>query len=224
MDETLFANVDTYLEQTLLPTDPVLAAVLKANIEAGLPAIDVSATQGALLRLFVRMAGARRILEIGTLGGYSSIWMARGLPEDGRLITLEFDPHHAEVARANLERAGLGGKVEVRVGRALDTLPVLAGEGGDPFDFIFIDADKTSNEAYLDWAVKLSRPGTVIICDNVIRDGAVLDGASTNPSVVGSRAALRFMGGAGLFASAVQTVGAKGYDGFAIAIVDGEPS
>jgi len=179
----------------------------------------VSAAQGKLLSLLVRIRGASKVLEIGTLGGYSTIWMARGLPADGRIVTLELDPHHAKVARANFERAGVADRVDLRVGQALQSLAALGGENAGPFDLIFIDADKPNNPNYLDWAMRLSRPGTVIVCDNVIRDGAVVHEKSGDANVEGARAAFSFIGGdKRLDGTAIQTVGAKGYDGFAIAI------
>lgn len=221
MSEKTWAAVDDYIAASLIPDDPVLDAVLEANRAAGLPAIDVSAPQGKLLHLLARIAGARRVLEVGTLGGYSTIWMARALPEDGRVVTLEFNPHHADVARANIDRAGLSGVVEVRTGAALDTLPKLAAEGGGPFDLVFIDADKPNNPGYLDWALKLSRPGTVIVCDNVIRNGAVIEAGSEDANVRGARAAFEIMGSdPRLTATAMQTVGSKGYDGFIVAVVN----
>jgi predicted O-methyltransferase YrrM len=211
-------DVDAYIEGRLVPADPALQAALAANAAAGLPAIDVAPTQGKLLNILARMVGARRILEIGTLGGYSTIWLARALPADGRLVTLEAVPRHAAVARENIARAGLGDRVEVRVGAALDSLPGLEG----PFDFIFIDADKPSNPDYLDWALRLSRPGTVIVCDNVIRGGRVADMGNRDPALVGTRALFDRLGDdARLTATAIQTVGAKGWDGFAIALVGG---
>ena len=218
MAVTRWAAVDAFIGERLLPPDPILDAALAANAAAGLPAIDVSPAHARLLQILARIAGARRILEIGTLGGYSTIHLARALPEGGRLVTLEAVPKHAEVARANLGRAGLTDRVEVIVGPALATLPSLDG----PFDFIFIDADKESNPAYLAQALRLSRPGTVIVCDNVIRDGRVADPTADNPAVAGTR---RFFEAAGaeprLTATAVQTVGVKGWDGFAIAVVSG---
>ena len=220
MNESTWTAVDAYIVQQLIPADPALDAALSANAAAGLPAIDVSAAQGKLLHLLARISSARRILEIGTLGGYSTIWLARALPADGSLVTLEFLPHHAETARRNLERAGLADRVEIRVGAAARTLPQLAAEGAGPFDLVFIDADKPSNPIYLDWAVRLSRPGTVIVLDNVVRDGGVADASSTDANVLGSRAGLEFIGNhPRLAATALQTVGAKGYDGFAIALV-----
>jgi predicted O-methyltransferase YrrM len=212
--------VDDYIAEELIPADPALEAALSANHDNGLPAIDVSPAQGKLLNLLVRMNGAKRILEIGTLGGYSTIWMARALPLDGKLVTLELDPHHAKVARDNIKRAGLSALVDLRVGPALDSLAKLSGEGAAPFDFIFIDADKPNNPNYLSWAMKLSGPGTVIVCDNVIRDGDVIKADSRDANVQGARAAFSFVGKEKrLDGTAIQTVGAKGYDGFAIAVV-----
>jgi predicted O-methyltransferase YrrM len=212
--------VDHYIAEQLIPGDSGLAAALRSNSDNGLPAIDVSPAQGKLLNLLVRMNGAKRILEIGTLGGYSTIWMARALPLDGKLVTLELDPHHAKVARDNIKRAGLSALVDLRVGPALDSLAKLSGDGVAPFDFIFIDADKPNNPNYLTWAMKLSRPGTVIVCDNVIRDGDVIKEDSRDANVQGARAAFSFIGKERrLDGTAIQTVGAKGYDGFAIAVV-----
>ncbi|MFG1349443.1 O-methyltransferase [Xanthobacter autotrophicus] len=221
MSATLWTELDAYFVERLLPADPVLDEVLSASSEAGLPAISVSAAQGQMLHLFARMIGAKRILEIGTLGGYSAIFLARALPADGRLVTLEFEPRHAEVARANLARAGLSDKVDLRVGRAIDTLPQLEAEGQGPFDLVFIDADKPSNPDYLHWALRLSRPGTVIVCDNVVRGGHVLDAQSTDANVIGVRRLFDLVGAdPRLSATAVQTVGAKGYDGFALLLVE----
>ena len=220
MSRKTWNAVDSYIVESLFPADPVLDAALAANSKGGLPAIDVSPAQGKLLNLLVRMSGAKRILEIGTLGGYSTIWLARALPSDGKVVTLELEPHHAKVARANLERAGLSELVDLRVGPALESLATLAAEGAGPFDMVFIDADKPNNPNYLSWAMKFSRPGTVIICDNVIRDGAVLNEDGSDAGVEGARAAFSFIGGNDrLDGTAIQTVGAKGYDGFAIAIV-----
>ncbi|MBZ8133721.1 O-methyltransferase [Afifella sp. IM 167] len=214
-------EVDAYLEERLLSPDPVLEEALAANEAAGLPAIDVSPLQGKLLYLLARMMGARRILEIGTLGGYSSIWLARALPEDGRLVTLEAVPAHAEVARANLERAGLSSRVDIRLGAALASLPALEEEAAGPFDFVFIDADKPNNPAYLEWALKLTRPGGVILGDNVVRDGRVAGPDLGDEGVVGTQRFLDMLGGdPRLSATALQTVGAKGWDGFALAIVE----
>jgi predicted O-methyltransferase YrrM len=219
MSRKVWSAVDDYIAQNLIPADPMLDGVLEANRRNGLPSIDVSAAQGKLLNLLVRMTAARKVLEIGTLGGYSTIWMARGLAEGGKVVTIELDPHHAQVARGNIARANLSGRVELRVGQALETLAALERENAGPFDLIFIDADKPNNANYLTFAMKLARTGTVIVCDNVVRDGAVLDrGGDAN--VQGSRAAFAFIGGnPGLDGTAIQTVGAKGYDGFAIAIV-----
>jgi predicted O-methyltransferase YrrM len=214
--------VDGYLSDTLGLADPALEAALKASDAAGLPQIAVSAAHGRLLHLLARINGARRILEIGTLGGYSAICLARALPEDGRLVSLEFDPRHAEVARGNIAAAGLADKVEVRVGPALESLPLLQSEGAGPFDLAFIDADKVNNPSYVRWALELGRPGSVIVVDNVIRDGRVADGTSEDPSVRGTREALEFIAAEPrLTGTAVQTVGTKGYDGFALAVVTG---
>ena len=213
-------RVDAYFEDVLGLADEPLSAALAATAAAGMPAIAVSPAQGKLLHLLARTLGARRILEVGTLGGYSAIWLARALPEGGRLVTLEIDSRHAEVARANLERAGLGAKVEVRVGPALETLPRLAREGAGPFDLSFIDADKASNADYLGWALELSRDGSLIVIDNVVRGGAVADGGSADANVLGVRRALeRLASDPRLDATALQTVGVKGYDGLAIARV-----
>ncbi len=220
MHSDTWALVDDYLSSRLMPADGPLDAALEASAAAGLPAISVSPTQGRLLQMLARLANARRVLEIGTLGGYSTIWLARALGEDGRLISLEFEPAHAAVARASIARAGLDRVVDIRVGRALELLPAIAAEAGGPFDFVFVDADKINTLAYVEWALRLSRPGTVIVVDNVIRDGAVADAASTDPSV---RAMQRFFEWLAqeprLTATAVQTVGAKGYDGMAILVV-----
>jgi predicted O-methyltransferase YrrM len=215
-----WTDVDSYLSDTLGLADPALEATLKASDAAGLPQIAVSAPQGRLLQLLARIHGARRILEIGTLGGYSTICLARALPEDGRLITLEFDPRHAEVARTNIAAAGLADKVEVRVGPALESLPLLQREDLGPFDLAFIDADKVNNPSYVRWALELSRPGSVIVVDNVIRDGEVADGATDDQAVRGTREALEFIAAEPrLTGTAIQTVGSKGYDGFALAVV-----
>src|SRR5690606_29310822 len=187
------------------------AAILAANAEAGLPAIDVSPAQGKFLHLLVRIAGARRVLEIGTLGGYSTAWMASALPTGGSLLSLEYEARHAAVARENLERARLAERVEIRVGAALDLPP----EVGGPFDLVFIDADKPSNPHYLDWAVKLSHPGTVVVLDNVVRHGHVVDAGSADRSVIGSRAAFDLLhADSRIDSTALQTVGLKGWDGF----------
>src|SRR6476646_4435880 len=215
-----WTEVDDYIASLLIPPDAALDGALKASDEAGLPSINVSANQGKLLMLFARMLNARNILEIGTLGGYSTIWMARGLAEGGRLITLEYEAKHAEVAMANLVRAGLSDRVEIRVGRALETLPKLVEEGRGPFDLIFIDADKQGYTEYLEWSMKLSRRGTVIVADNVVRNGAVADPASSDEMVQGIRRFNRALAAEKrLSATEIQTVGSKGYDGLAIATV-----
>lgn len=215
--QDVWSAVDEYLTGALLPADPILDEVLAASAAAGLPAIAVSAAQGQMLHLFALMVGARRILEIGTLGGYSTIFLARALPTDGRLVTLEAVPHHAEVAKANFARAGLSDRIDLRVAPALETLPRLEAEGQGPFDLVFIDADKPSNTDYLRWALRLTRPGSIIICDNVVRDGRVLEAGSADASVQGVRRLFEAVAAeTGLTATAVQTVGAKGYDGFAL--------
>jgi predicted O-methyltransferase YrrM len=216
----LWAAVDQYFGGLLAPSDDHLEAALKANREAGLPTIDVSPLQGKFLHVLVQMTQARRVLEIGLLGGYSTIWMARALPRGGRIVSLEFSPKHAEVARANLRRAGLLGRVDVRVGPALESLPVLAAEHGDKFDLVFIDADKGNNPQYLEWALKLSRRGSVIVVDNIARHGTVIDAKSTEPDITGTRRCLEMMAThPRLSAFAMQTVGVKGLDGFAMAVV-----
>lgn len=223
MTDERWSAVDRYITDLLLPGDPALDAALAASDAAGLPQISVTPNQGKLLHLLARMQGARTILEIGTLGGYSTIWLARALPPSGRLVTLEADPKHAEVARANIARAGLAEIVEVRVGKALDLLPRLAAEGFPPFDLAFVDADKPSNPEYFAWTLRLSRPGSVIIFDNVVRSGAVADAASEDPSVVGVRRLYEALAAEPrVTATAVQTVGSKGYDGLAIAYVTEE--
>ena len=220
MTKKLWTAVDGYLNEKLVPADAVLEAALEANAAEGLPSIDVTPTQGRFLHLVARMVGAKRILEIGTLGGYSTIWLGRALPEGGRLITCEFAPHHAAVARANIARAGLSQLVELRVGAAAVSLEKMVAEGEAAFDLIFIDADKPNNPVYLEWALKLSRPGTVILCDNVVREGKLADKGSTDPAVVGTRAMFDLLAAdSRLVATALQTVGAKGYDGFAMALV-----
>jgi predicted O-methyltransferase YrrM len=219
--DALWTAIDDYLADCLVAGDAALDAALKASQAAGLPAINVAPNQGKLLMLLAQATGARRILEIGTLGGYSTIWLARGLPPDGRLITLEANPDYAEIARANIARAGLDGKVEIRVGRAQDLLPGLTADG--PFDLVFIDADKPGTPGYFQWAVKLSRRGSLIIVDNVVREGAVLE-ADGDANVQGMR---RFFELAAadkrVSGTAVQTVGAKGHDGLAILLVTASP-
>lgn len=214
-------QVDAFIEDKLLAHDPALEATLRVNAEAGLPAIDVSPAQGKQLQLLVRMTGARRILEVGTLGGYSTIWLARGLPEGGRVVTLELEPHHAEVATANIAAAGLAERVDIRIGPATATLDAMITAGEAPFDLALVDADKPSNPAYLRAALALSRPGTVLVFDNVVRDGAVLDADSADLSVQGTRALYDAIAAEPrVDATAIQTLGAKGWDGFLIGIVD----
>lgn len=220
MTQEQWIAVDRYITDLLVPLDPVLDAALQASAVAGLPPHNVSPNQGKLLLLLAQVQRARTILEIGTLGGYSAIWLTRALPVDGRLITLEANPKHAEVACNNIANAGLSNVVEVRIGRALDTLPQLTAEGLDPFDLIFIDADKPSNPDYFAWALKLSHCGSLIIVDNVVRNGAVIDAASSDPSVQGVRRFNELLAESPhVSATAIQTVGSKGYDGFAIALV-----
>jgi predicted O-methyltransferase YrrM len=215
--------VDRYINDTLVGSDEVLETALAANGGAGLPSIDVTPNQGKLLYLLALIKGARRILEIGTLGGYSTIWMARALPSGGQLVTLEVEPKHAEVARANLEHAGLDGMVELRLGPAADSLAKLSEEQVQPFDMIFIDADKQSMPTYLKWALKLSKSGTLIVADNVVREGTVVDESSADPATRGVREMFAMMAAEPrLTATAIQTVGSKGYDGFAIALVVGD--
>jgi predicted O-methyltransferase YrrM len=214
--------VDGYFADALGAHDAVLEAALQASETAGLPAINVSPCQGRLLQILAQMQGARNILEIGTLGGYSAIWLARALPAGGTLVTLEASAAHAEVARANIDRAGLAGVVDVRVGAALDTLPRLAAERRAPFDMTFIDADKANNPGYFAWAVKLSRPGAIVVVDNVVRDGKVLDAASRSADVRGVRQLVDdIAAAANVTSTAIQTVGAKGYDGFLLARLGG---
>ena len=212
--------VDRFLVEHCVKSDAVLEAALADSAAAGLPPIQVTPNLGKLLHLLARMIGARRILEIGTLGGYSTIWLARALPPEGRLITLEIDPVHARIARANIDRAGLGWQVELRLGPALETLPALATEGAGPFDLIFIDADKERTADYFDWGVRLSRVGSVIVVDNVVRKGGVIDPRATEPSLQGIRRFFQqVQEDRRVSVTAVQTVGAKGYDGFALALV-----
>jgi predicted O-methyltransferase YrrM len=222
MSQQLWTAVDDYFSDQLVPSDTVLDDTLRASDEAGLPAINVAANQGKLLMLLAQIRGARSILEIGTLGGYSTIWLGRALPADGRLVTLESRPSHAEVARANLERAGLSGIVDVRLGNALQTLAKLVDEGAGPFDFVFLDADKANLPGYLEWSLKLSRPGTVIVADNVVRGGHVTDPDSSSADVRGVRRYLEMAStDPRLDSTAIQTVGSKGYDGFSISVVTG---
>lgn len=224
MTQALWTAVDHYLDGMLMPPDAALDAAIEASIEAGLPPIAVTPSQGKLLYLLARIQGARRILEIGTLGGYSTIWLARALPEGGRLVTIEAEPKHAEVASANIARAGLSNVVDLRVGLALDVLPQIAGAGGEAFDLTFIDADKKNIPAYFEFALNLSKPGSVIIVDNVVRDGKVIDEKSGDPDILGIRRFNEMLAGEPrVSATAIQTVGAKGHDGFAIALVVGAP-
>lgn len=217
IDEGLWNGVDRYITETLRLSDPALSGALEASTAAGLPEIQVAPNQGKLLHMLARMQGARAILEIGTLGGYSTIWLARALPQDGRLITLEMDPKHAEVARGNIARAGLSGVVEIRIGPAIQTLPTLRG----PFDLIFIDADKATIPEYFTWSLKLSRPGTLIVVDNVVRGGAVIEEKSEDLSVQGVRKLFAMLAAEPrVTATALQTLGIKGYDGLALALVN----
>jgi predicted O-methyltransferase YrrM len=217
MSERGWSDVDAYIESRLLSrTDSMFRQVLSANAAAGLPAIDVSPAQGKFLHLLIKISGARRVLELGTLGGYSTIWMAAALPAGGKIVTVEYVQAHADVAQANVERSGLADRVDVHVGAALDVLPTLTG----PFDLVFIDADKPNNAAYLDWALRLSKPGTIVILDNVVRDGRVLEGTSSDPSTKGTRAAFDLLNSEPrIDSTALQTVGLKGWDGFAFGLV-----
>jgi predicted O-methyltransferase YrrM len=220
MDQDLWTGIDRYVEEHLVPHDPALTAALASSAAAGLPPIAVSAAHGKMLHLLARLAHATQILEIGTLGGYSTIWLARGLEPGGRLVTLEVDPRHADVARGNLVRANLGSIVDVRVGAALEVLPKLEREAAAPFDLVFIDADKANNPNYIEWGIRLGRPGTLIIVDNVVRKGAILDATSGSADVRGTRRAYELVGRhPRLSATAIQTVGTKGHDGFLMALV-----
>ncbi|MEV3990978.1 O-methyltransferase [Streptomyces sp. NPDC049837] len=220
MSQERWTAVDDYLTDMLAPADEALAAALADSGAAGLPAIAVTPPQGKFLHLLARVQGARTILEIGTLGGYSTIWLARALPEDGRLISLEYNPEYAGVARANLARAGLDKVAEVRTGAALDTLPRLAEEGVGPFDLVFIDADKPNNPRYVEWALRLTRPGSLIVVDNAVRGGAITDESTTDPSVIATREMFDLVArDPRLDATALQTVGGKGYDGMLLARV-----
>jgi predicted O-methyltransferase YrrM len=217
-----WAAVDQLLTERLVRPDAALEAALTANQTAQLPAIDVSAPQGKFLRILAASIRAERILEIGTLGGYSTIWLAQALPPTGRLISLEFEPKHAEVARANIARAELAGVVDIRVGKALDLLPQIEAEATAPFDFVFIDADKVNTANYFDWALRLTHPGSIILVDNVVRKGAILDPNSDDANVQAMRSFIEKLGDTpGITATALQTVGAKGYDGFVFALVTG---
>jgi len=220
MSQELWTSVDNYLGEVLVRQDRHLDNAVAASDAAGLPSIQVSPPQGKLLEILIEMMAAKNILEVGTLGGYSTIWMARSLPADGRLVTIEIDPKHAHVAQENFNRAGLAEKIELRTGNAREILPAMIDEGAGPFDFVFIDADKASNPDYFGWALEMSRPGTVIIVDNVIRDGKIVDAESEDASVKGVRRLNEVMAGnARISVTALQTVGIKGYDGFSVAIV-----
>ena len=221
MDRDTWDRVDAYFADRLIRPGELLDDALAANAAAGLPPIDVSPLQGKFLCLVAQAIGARSVLEIGTLGGFSTIWLARGVGDGGKVISLEFQPRYAEVARANVARAGLADRVDIRVGAALDLLPGIEAEGGEPFDLVFIDADKVNQHNYVDWALRLSRPGTVIIGDNVVRDGEILDPENPDPFVQGIQRSLdRFGSDPRLSATAIQTVGSKGWDGFSFAVVE----
>ena len=224
MSQERWSAVDDYVVEHIVGEDPVLEAALQASSAAGLAPIAVTPAQGKLMHLLARIHGAHSILEMGTLGAYSTIWLARALPPDGRLITLELDPHSAAVATANIELAGLAGVVELRVGRAIDSLRALLAEGADPFDLIFIDADKRSTPEYFELALELSRPGTVIVTDNVVRDGGLIDADSPDPGVQGMRRFHELLAagvdGHRFTATTIQTVGSKGYDGFTLVLVE----
>jgi predicted O-methyltransferase YrrM len=223
MTQDQWTAVDHYITDLFVPPDPVLDAALEAAADAGLPPIHVAPNQGKLLAILAQSIGARSVLEIGTLGGYSTIWLARALPPGGVVITLEADPKHAEVARANLARAGMAEVVEVRVGQALETLPQLAAEGRGPFDLVFVDADKPNTAAYFRWAIELTRRGSLIVTDNVVRNGAVADANSDDPNVQGvQRFNAALAAEPRVTATVIQTVGSKGYDGLAIALVTGD--
>ncbi len=220
MSQDLWTKVDDYINSVAIGTDAALDAASAAAVAAQLPPISVTPAYGKLLHLMVRAQGAARVLEIGTLAGYSTIWLARAVPPGGRVITLEANAMHADIARANIERAGLTGRIEIRLGSALDTLPQLAAEKQPPFDFTFVDADRTNLTEYFDWAVRLSHPGSVIIVDNVVRKGAVIDASSEDPNVKGVRRFNdRLTSDTRVTATMMQTVSAKGHDGFAMALV-----
>jgi caffeoyl-CoA O-methyltransferase len=220
MDQKVFEAVDRYISDLFIPQDEALTAAELSHKQEGIPHINVSPNLGKLLYLLANLAGAKKILELGTLAGYSTIWLAKALPENGRLITLEIDPHHAEIAHKNISRAGFGEKVEIRVGKAIDLLSVLVSENEGPFDMIFIDADKPPYTEYFEWSLKLSRPGTLIIADNVIRDGKVLDPNQDDPMVIGAQRFNKALAAnSKVHATILQTIGVKEYDGMAIAIV-----
>jgi predicted O-methyltransferase YrrM len=221
MNQERWDAVDEYIKEVVVRPDAALDAAMEASAAAGLPPISVSPAHGKFLFVLARTVSAKAILEIGTLGGYSTIWMARGLAAGGRVVTLEADPKHAEVARANFVRAGVSDAIELRLGKALDTLPQVAGDGRGPFDLIFIDADKASIPEYFRWALKLSRVGSLIIVDNVVRDGEVINATSSDPNIQGLRRFNEMLAGEPrVSATEIQTVGSKGYDGFAIAVVN----
>jgi predicted O-methyltransferase YrrM len=221
VSERLWHEVDEYIEARLVPADPVLEATLQTSAEAGLPAISLTPALGKLLHLLARIQGARRILEVGTLGGYSTIWLARALPHDGELVTLELNPRYAEVATANAERAGLAGLIKIEVGPALESLRALVAAGVEPFDLVFIDADKQNTPAYFELALELTRPGSVIIADNAVRDGELIDADTPDPGTQGMRRLHDLLAShARVSATTVQTVGSKGYDGFTLARVE----
>ena len=220
MSDPAWSAVDEWIGDKLIDDEPRFEAIVAANAAAGLPAIDVSPAQGKLLHMLVRIAGARRVLEVGTLGGYSTAWMARALPDGGQVVTLEIEPRCAEVARRNLQQAGVANRVEIRLGPALDSLNRMVEEGEGPFDFVFLDADKENNANYLRLALALSRPGTVILCDNVVRDGRVIGPGVGDQAIKGTRELFdELRGNLRLTATAIQTVGLKGWDGFALALV-----
>ncbi|THU40636.1 O-methyltransferase [Niastella caeni] len=220
MNNELFESVDNYISNLLGHEDEALIATTRSLKETGMPAISVSPNQGKFLQLLALLCNAKNILELGTLAGYSTIWMARALPEDGQLVTLESDPKHAEVAQKNIERAGLASRVHIKTGKALDLLPQLHAEGAGPFDMIFIDADKPPYAEYFQWALRLSRPGTLIVADNVIREGKVLDENSTEPAVAGAQRFNKMLGNStAVTATILQMVGVKEYDGMALAVV-----
>jgi predicted O-methyltransferase YrrM len=220
LSKELWTAVDEYICGQLVPSDPVLDHVVASSAAAGLPPIAVTPNLGKLLYLLAKIRGAQKILEIGTLAGYSTIWLARALPPGGRMITLEADPKHAEISQSNIAQAGLSQTVEVRLGSALDLLPKLEAEKSGPFDLIFVDAEKRDNPDYFVWSLKLSKPGNILVFDNVVRDGAVIDPANTTPSVEGIRRFNELVAAEPrVTATAIQTVGSKGYDGFAIALV-----
>jgi predicted O-methyltransferase YrrM len=220
--QKVWTNVDRYFGEKLAPSDTALEAALAANRKADLPAIDVTPLQGKFLELLVRIAGARRVLEIGTLGGYSTLWLARALPKDGSVVSLELEPRHAKIARSNLQNAGASDRVDIRVGPAIKSLQALVASGGPAFDFIFIDADKSGYPEYLDWSLKLSRPGTLILADNVVRDGKVIEPDNPDPNIQGVRRFTDLLAAEPrLSATVLQTVGSKGYDGFTLGLVLG---